>query len=467
MPIKKQENNYYKFFVFVSVTVLTVIFFSLLFFIRPLAALTRKASIQRIAPNCYICIVQRVEPIQTGGESTLFSLEGYLLTTKQVNQIGQTNCLATISFRASPRTKIEPRSNQSTRITPPRVFKQDSYSDQVSAEFNLTEKAYESTKKGIERTRSTGDLGTELTGAEENKETLARQTSQIMSKTTNIGHELCSGKSVVFDKNINFNILSKFLKIGENWNLCWQTEIHFPEIGNLQGWFNFERLHGLTVDDKTPTLVKKVINDEKALENFTSGVFKVNQPFVNQSNDLQRVCNALSCSHNQQLLQKLKKDPDFSIALEWVWKSQEANLNSNMVSKNEFLCNKFSSFQEIDIKNLTLDDVDPFTLSDISQQLVAIKQTASINKNLVENQCQVNYCDNLNSKHNLHSYGDQGDYPELKKRNTVLKNAVDVINKKMNLETQEIGYMPAISKEEVLDLLAKGELFLNDGQIHL
>ena len=98
----------------------------------------------------------------------------------------------------------------------------------------------------------------------------------------------------------------------------------------MQEWFTFDRLHGLPVDEKSQTIVKKVLNEEKIFTGFATGAYRINQPFAGQSKDLQRVCNALSSSHNQNLLAELKQDPNFSTALKWVWKSHNSNFRANL-----------------------------------------------------------------------------------------------------------------------------------------
>lgn len=81
-----------------------------------------------------------------------------------------------------------------------------------SEEMQMTPDTYESTKEGIESTKSTGDLAT----AGEEKTTLTKQTSQNMAETTEIVDNLCDGKIIVIGKNGNFNVLNRFLKIGED-----------------------------------------------------------------------------------------------------------------------------------------------------------------------------------------------------------------------------------------------------------
>lgn len=128
--------------------------------------------------------------------------------------------------------------------------------------MQMTPDTYESTKEGIESTKSTGDLAT----AGEEKTTLTKQTSQNMAETTEIVDNLCDGKIIVIGKNGNFNVLNRFLKIGEDWKLSRETVVNFPKIGNLEGWFNFDRLHRLPVDKKSQTVVKKLLMKNKYLQ---------------------------------------------------------------------------------------------------------------------------------------------------------------------------------------------------------
>ena len=85
--------------------------------------------------------------------------------------------------------------------------------------MQMDERTYKSTRQGIERTRSTGDLET----AGEEATTLTKQRSQNMAETTEMMTDLCDGKKVVIGKNTNFNVLSRFLKVGEGWTLYWET----------------------------------------------------------------------------------------------------------------------------------------------------------------------------------------------------------------------------------------------------
>lgn len=118
---------------------------------------------------------------------------------------------------------------------------------------------------------------------------------------------------------------------------------------------------------------------------------------------------------------------------------------------------------------LTADNLDPLTISDISKQLVGIRQTDCINQNLSKNtnQCTLSYSDNLNPAYNLHAYGNKEDYPVLKARNKILTKAVEIQNDQMTRNIKDIGYMPAISKEEVMGFLANDDLCLFNGQISL
>lgn len=127
MEDENSKDNYFTSVLQILLPIAGAVLFALLIFIRSRGQSFRKVSFSKIGPDAYAIVLERSDFINTNGEEVLLFLEGHALNGRQVNSLAQQNSMAMLSMPWGAPTWNRFPQNQSSRVTPARVYRQDSY----------------------------------------------------------------------------------------------------------------------------------------------------------------------------------------------------------------------------------------------------------------------------------------------------------------------------------------------------